>query len=750
MLDLFALALQLATPTQATGLELAQATGPQPIAVGDSVQGQLQRGDTVLASGELADAYTFDGSAGQQVRITMRSPDFDTYFGVTGPAGYSVANDDSPGMGTNSQLILTLPAAGSYRIQATSYRPGAVGAYTLSVDPLGGATGGASASTGGGATQRSGGLPLRPGTTDGALDDSDDRLRSGELADQYVYDGQAGERLSLRLSSSDFDPYLLVRGPGGYTQDNDDLRDGALDAGLDITLPATGRYLVVATSFQPGESGRYALAVTNGEANTVVGQTLAIGRPISGTLSSDDPVRSSGQHVQTWTFRGTAGQSVTLDLQSSAFDTLLTLRTPGGDEQSNDDISQRDTNSRVHANLLESGEYTVAVSSYAPGAVGAYTLTLALADSPTVEDPLVQGEGGGSIGFDQPVSGRLTRRDATLDSGEFVDTYTFTGRAQQGVTISMESTQFDTYLMLRGPGDLTLDNDDGFSQGTNSRLEASLPVDGEYTILATSYQPGEDGRYTLSLVEGTSVQNSARGRVFAILAGISDYSDANDLPYCAEDAEKLGEALQTTGILSDDSIILTNAEVTHDGLERAFRAVAAQATPEDVFLFFYSGHGAYIDSSSELDGRDETLYVTDGHVTDDEVAAWFDAVHARVGIIALDSCFSGGFARDVISRPDRMGIFSSEEDVTSNVASRFEAGGFLSYFLREGISGAADTEPADGIITAGELTQYLHRQWSQHGADEVSETADAAGAYQNLVIDRGSVKVTDVLVYTSR
>ena len=97
-----------------------------------------------------------------------------------------------------------------------------------------------------------------------------------------------------------------------------------------------------------------------------------------------------------------------------------------------------------------------------------------------------------------------------------------------------------------------------------------------------------------------------------------------------------------------------------------------------MFLFFYSGHGAYVEGRRELDGRDETLYVSDGHITDDQVSVWFDSVNARLGVIALDSCFSGGFARDVISAPGRMGIFSSEEDVTSNVAERFQAGGYLS------------------------------------------------------------------------
>jgi cytochrome P450 len=61
-----------------------------------------------------------------------------------------------------------------------------------------------------------------------------------------------------------------------------------------------------------------------------------------------------------------------------------------------------------------------------------------------------------------------------------------------------------------------------------------------------------------------------------------------------------------------------------------------------------------------------------------------------VSLLALDACFSGGFARDVVSRPGVMGLFSSEEDLTSAVADKFEAGGYLSHFLRAGLAGEGD------------------------------------------------------------
>lgn len=765
MFESIFLAVQLAAVSGQPSAEaadatlLAQQSGHPTLAIGANESGRLEPGDRVLNSGEFADYYEFEGEAGDQVEISMRSQQFNTYVGVTAVEGtggasfFAHANDDAPGRGTNSHLVVTLPHTGRYRVQATSAVGGEQGNYELSLDAYSG--GGLGTSTSASSRPANSQSSLQAGSpVQGALAATDPQLRSGEFMDTFHYEGAAGERVSITLNSTEFDTYLMLRGPGNTSIDNDDIAEGNYNSGIGATLPQAGTYRVVVTSYEPGEVGSYRLELqSSGRADTVVQRELTLNAPVTGTLATSgqsDPTRPGGQAYQSWTFNAAAGTSVTIDLESNDFDTVLELVMPGGGTQTNDDIARNDTNSRINAILPDDGTYEVRASSYLPAVGGDYTLMVAAAN---VDEVLEQAREqqqdaveGDAIAFGQVLDGRLNRRDTQLASGEYYDTISFSGTAGQSLTLSLESSQFDTYLMIRGPAGVSYDNDD--ADGTNSRLEVSLPADGVYTILATSYAPGETGRYTLTLEEGTTIQRNAQGRVFAILAGITDYADASDLPFCAEDATNLGMTLESTGILSDTSMVLTDEQVTAANLERAFEAVAREAGPDDVFLFFYSGHGAHLENGRELDGRDETLYLFDGHVTDDQVNEWFDMLDTRMSIIALDSCFSGGFARDVISAPNRMGIFSSEEDVTSNVASRFQAGGYLSYFLRNAIAGAADAEPRDGIITAGELSQYLHRQWAANNmANESTETTDAALAYQNLVIDRGSVKVTDVVVY---
>jgi hypothetical protein len=91
-----------------------------------------------------------------------------------------------------------------------------------------------------------------------------------------------------------------------------------------------------------------------------------------------------------------------------------------------------------------------------------------------------------------------------------------------------------------------------------------------------------------------------------------------------------------------------------------------------------------------------------------------------------------------------MGLFSSEEDMTSLVADRFKAGGFLSYFLRPALQGEADND-GDGIVTAGELSTYVRRRFRREG-DIPAETREDQQNFQNILVERGGVNVDDVVV----
>ena len=122
--------------TSAGGSGGGSATGAAGyIALNQIVSGQLESSDPTMGDGTHYDMWRFIGLAGQRIRITMRSGDFDAYMTIgsfaTGEYGYIKGDDDSAG-GNDSMIEFTLPSSGEYGIRANSMGR-SVGRYTITV-----------------------------------------------------------------------------------------------------------------------------------------------------------------------------------------------------------------------------------------------------------------------------------------------------------------------------------------------------------------------------------------------------------------------------------------------------------------------------------------------------------------------------------------------------------------------------------------------------------------------------------------
>src|SRR5687767_1610339 len=104
---------------------------------GQTVNGRLAASDPTLTDGSHYHLYEYRGRAGEQVQITMRSADFDTYLAGGPLQGGELSPedlDDDSGGGTDSRLTITLGPSGVYGIRANTLREGETGAYTLLVE----------------------------------------------------------------------------------------------------------------------------------------------------------------------------------------------------------------------------------------------------------------------------------------------------------------------------------------------------------------------------------------------------------------------------------------------------------------------------------------------------------------------------------------------------------------------------------------------------------------------------------------
>eukprot|EP00747_Dinoflagellata_sp_TGD_P129735 gnl/TRDRNA2_/TRDRNA2_174730_c1_seq5.p1 gnl/TRDRNA2_/TRDRNA2_174730_c1~~gnl/TRDRNA2_/TRDRNA2_174730_c1_seq5.p1 ORF type:complete len:300 (-),score=58.66 gnl/TRDRNA2_/TRDRNA2_174730_c1_seq5:75-974(-) len=114
-------------------------------------------------------------------------------------------------------------------------------------------------------------------------------------------------------------------------------------------------------------------------------------------------------------------------------------------------------------------------------------------------------------------------------------------------------------------------------------------------------------------------------------------------------------AAMIKGILSDAGVAsiteIYNLHATKDNVLRAVQMVGAQCDEDDVFFFFYSGHGAPLpdQDGDEEDGNDEAMCLPypDGRcdpgswLRDDDFSAAVAAAHGGTKVIVLDCCHSG-------------------------------------------------------------------------------------------------------------
>ena len=81
----------------------------------------------------------------------------------------------------------------------------------------------------------------------------------GRYYEAHTFEGSAGEALTIDLISDDFDAYLILVSPTGERIAADDDSAGGTNARITLTLPTTGTYTLIATSYGVGETGTYRL-----------------------------------------------------------------------------------------------------------------------------------------------------------------------------------------------------------------------------------------------------------------------------------------------------------------------------------------------------------------------------------------------------------------------------------------------------------------------------------------------------------
>lgn len=194
---------------------------------------------------------------------------------------------------------------------------------------------------------------------------------------RYYFDGQAGDRVTVRLEALEatLDPLVIVVGPDGEELLRDD--DSAGDFNALITsylLTVDGRYTLVASRFgglQGSSRGQFELTLagvpvsqpeTSGaQSGAEAGAALLLGQgqTVSGAVS-DESV------AVFYAFQGTAGTAIEIDMVSvdGDLDPLLALLDAGQNLLATDDDSGGSRNARLRFTLPADGLYYIIATRF--------------------------------------------------------------------------------------------------------------------------------------------------------------------------------------------------------------------------------------------------------------------------------------------------------------------------------------------------------------------------------------------------
>ncbi|PYO33841.1 MAG: hypothetical protein DMD74_12635, partial [Gemmatimonadetes bacterium] len=349
--------------------------------------------------------WTLTAVPNSRYTVDLSSDEFDPYLMVDGPG----VNDGDlhSGQGCAARVAARFPEAGPYRIRVntTTHPLRQTGRFTLAVikDSLGKVEGDCSPSQrpaggGGPVAVSSGGRTIASGQTmTGQLTANDELFPDTTYLQRWSFTAAPGRAYTIDLASDDFEPYLMVEGPGiTEFQGNMDGGSGCA-ARISRVFPQSGSYTIKVntTTAVRRATGAFRLTVTDGQRDKIEDAcsppsgaqepliretglpTITIGQTVQGRLTRQDVFREiDSTYAQSWTLRGTASQTVTIDLESDDFDSYLFVMGPGIARSNQDNDSGGNCNARLTMTFPQSGDYQVVVNTDGKYATGAFTLSV--------------------------------------------------------------------------------------------------------------------------------------------------------------------------------------------------------------------------------------------------------------------------------------------------------------------------------------------------------------------------------------
>jgi len=235
-----------------------------------------------------------------------------------------------------------------------------------------------------------------------------------------------------------------------------------------------------------------------------------------------------------------------------------------------------------------------------------------------------------------------------------------------------------------------------------------------------------------------------RGNGWAVLVGVDTYEDLENydrLQVCVRDARVIRWRLLAGGWDTNCIRLLTDyTDICSDRghILSALEAIAGAAEPDDLVLFYFSGHGDTEGGEPYLVAHDSwRVALRDTAVPVSQIKETMQQSNARAKIIVLDSCHSGsdggsrkveprllGFIESALKQSGGLAILTSCGESQLSYEWRDSGNSVFTHFLVEALEGRADWD-RKGFITVREAYRYVAdevRMWGLHSGHTQTPT----------------------------
>jgi len=264
----------------------------------------------------------------------------------------------------------------------------------------------------------------------------------------------------------------------------------------------------------------------------------------------------------------------------------------------------------------------------------------------------------------------------------------------------------------------------------------------EFKVKVINYQKIESRADVLPIEYTGDV--IATSSLYVLAVGINSYQNASyNLNYAKPDAQSFTEKIMDHGkgiFKSLNRLEIYDKDATRENILTAFKSITARARPEDVFVFYYAGHGTLDEENNNeyyLVPTDVTKLYGDPAqleakgISATELKNQLTQLKAQKQIIMMDACHSGGAVKSlnvraaaadekaIVQLARSSGVVMMASSGTQQFATEFEVlkHGVFTYALLEALDGKGDN--GDGKITVNEIKMYMEERvpelTKQHG-----------------------------------